>query len=61
MEEYSEGKIHKSDPDYQGTKNTRIGRMEFVYAMNEHEIANVYSVMFELPSKNVHKKYTFTN
>ena len=45
----------------QARGNTRISRTEFVYAMNEQVIANVYSVMFELPSKNVRKKFTFTN
>ena len=60
LEEYSEGKIHKSEPEpgnrnvnavyfvNQARGNTRISRIEFVYAMNEHAIANVYS--FELPS-----------
>ena len=60
VEEYSEGKIHKSEPELgngnvntvyfvnQARGNTRISRTEFVYAMNEHAIANVYS--FELPS-----------
>ena len=60
VEEYSEGKIHKSEPEpgnvnvntvyfvNQARENTRISRTEFVYAMNEHAIANVYS--FELPS-----------
>ena len=73
MEEYPEGKIHKSEPEpgngnantvyfvTQVRGNTRISRMEFVYAMNEHAIANVYSVIFELPCWNVRKKYTFTN
>ena len=58
MEEYSEGKIHKSEPERgngnvntvysvnQARENTRISRTEFVYAMNEHTIANVYSVIF---------------
>ena len=62
VEEYSEGKIHKSEPEpgngnvntvffvTRARGNTRISRMEFVYAMNEHAIANVYSVIFELPS-----------
>ena len=62
MEEYSEGKIHKSEPEpwngnvntvnfvNQARRNTRISRTEFVYAMNEHAIANVYSVIFELSS-----------
>ena len=62
MEEYSEGKIHKSEPEPANRKvntvyfvnqargNTRISRTEFVYAMNEHAIANVYSVIFELPA-----------
>ena len=63
MEEYSEGKIHKSEPEPgNGNVNTvafvnqargileSISHMEFVYAMNEHAIANVYSVIFELPS-----------
>ena len=62
VEEYSEGKIHKSEPEpgngnvntvsfvNQARGNTRISRMEFVYSMNEHAIANVYSVIFELPS-----------
>ena len=62
MEEYSEGKIHKSEPEpgngnvntvyfiNQARGNTRISRTEFVYVMNEHAIANVYSVIFELPS-----------
>ena len=62
VEEYSEGKIHKSEPEpgngnvntvyfvNQTRGNTRISRTEFVYAMNEHAIANVYSVIFELPS-----------
>ena len=73
MEEYSEGKIHKSEPEpgngnvnslcfvNQDRENTRISRTEFVYAMNEYAIANVYSVIFELPSENVRKKHTFTN
>ena len=59
-EEYSEGKIHKSEPEpgnrnvdtvsfvHQVRGNTRISCMEFVFAMNEHAIANVYSVIFEL-------------
>ena len=46
MEEYSEGKIHKSEPETgngnvntvyfvnQARGNTRISRAEFVYAMN---------------------------
>ena len=54
MEEYSEGKIHKSEPEQgngnvntayflnQARGNTRISRTDFVYAMNEHAIANVY-------------------
>ena len=63
LEEYSEGKIHKSEPEprngnvntvyfvhNQARGNTRISHMEFVYAMNEHAIADVYSVIFELPS-----------
>ena len=62
VEEYSEGKIHKSEPEpgngnvntvyfvNQATGNTRISRTEFVYAMNEQAIENVYSVTFELPS-----------
>ena len=62
MEEYSEGKIHKTEPKpwngnintvsyvNQARGNTRISRMEFVYAMKEHAIANVYSVIFGLPS-----------
>ena len=63
VEEYSEGKIHKSEPEpvngnvnteyfvNQARGNTRISRTpEFVYAMNEHAIANVYSVIFELPA-----------
>ena len=62
MEEYSDGKVHKSEPEpgngnvntvsfvTQARGNTRISRMEFVYAMNEHAITNVYSVIFELPS-----------
>ena len=68
MEECSEGKTHKSEPEpgngnvntvsfvNQARGNTRISRMEFVYAMNEHAIANVYSVIFELPSLSVPKK-----
>ena len=51
MEEYSEGKIHKSDPEpgnrnvdtvyfvNQARGNTRISRTELVYTMNEHAIA----------------------
>ena len=62
MEEYSEGKIHKSEPQpgngnvntaysvNRARENTRISRTEFVYGMNEHTIANVYSVIFKLPS-----------
>ena len=62
VEEYSEGNIHKSKPESgngnvntlyfvnQARGNTQISRTEFVYAMNEHAIANVYSVIFELPS-----------
>ena len=74
MEEYSQGKIHKSEPEpanenvntvyfvNQARGNTQISRTEFVYAMNEHATANVYSVIFELPAyNNVRKKYTFTN
>ena len=57
MEEYSEGKIHKSEPEpgnrnvntvsfvNQARGNTRISGTEFVYA-----IANVYSVIVQLPS-----------
>ena len=55
VEEYSEGKIHKSEPEpgngnvntlyfvNQDRGNTWISRMEFVYdeVMNEHTIANV--------------------
>ena len=56
------GKIHKSEPEpgnanvntayfvNQARGNIRISRTEFVYVMNEHLIANVYSVIFELPS-----------
>ena len=56
------GKIHKSEPKpgngnvntvyfvNQARGNTRISRTEFVYAINEHAIANVYSVTFELPA-----------
>ena len=63
MEEYSEGKVHKSEPEPgNGNVNTVYfvtqarGILEsvawsfIVYAMNEHAIANVYSVIFELPS-----------
>ena len=62
MEEYSEGKIHKSEPEpgnrnvntvsfvNQARGNSQISRTEFNFAMNEHAIANVYSVIFELPS-----------
>ena len=62
VEEYSEGKIHKSEPEpgnrnvntvyfvNQARGNTRISSTEFVYVMNEHVIVNVYSVIFELPS-----------
>ena len=62
MEEYSEGKIHKGETEpanenvntvyvvNQGRENTRISRVEIVYAMNEHAIANVYSVIFEFPA-----------
>ena len=62
MEEYSEGKIHKSEPEpangkvttvyfvNQARENTRVSRTEFVYTMNKHTIANVYSVIFELPA-----------
>ena len=60
VEEYSEGKIHKSKPEpgngnvntlyfvNQARRNTRISRTEFVYAMNEHVIANVFSVILIL-------------
>ena len=53
MEEYSEGKIHKSEPEpgngnvntvyfvKQARGNTQISHMEFVYAMNEHAIAKL--------------------
>ena len=62
MEECSEGKIHKSEPEpgnrnvntvsfvNQARGNTRISGTEFVYAMNKHAIANVYSVIVQLPS-----------
>ena len=56
VEEYSEGKIHKSEPKpgnghvntvyfvIQARGNTRISRTAFVrfVTMNEHAIANVY-------------------
>ena len=57
MEEYSEGNIHKSEPELgngnvntvyfvnRARGNTRISRTEFVYAVNEHAIANVYSFL----------------
>ena len=60
--EYFEGKIHKSEPEpgngnvytvyfvNQAGGNTRISRTEFVYAMNDHAMANVFSVIFELPA-----------
>ena len=60
VEEYSEGRIHESEPEpgngnvntvyfvNQARGNTQISHTEFVYAMNEHTIANVYS--FELSS-----------
>ena len=53
MEEYSESKIQKSEPEpgnanvntvyfvIQARGNTRISRTQFV-SMNEHAIANVY-------------------
>ena len=55
MKEYSEGKIHKNEPEpgnrnvntvyfvNQARGNARISRMGFVYdeVMNEHAIANV--------------------
>ena len=62
VEKHSEGKIHKSEPEpgngnvntvyfvNQARGNTQISRTEFVYVMNKHEIANVYSVIIELPS-----------
>ena len=34
----------------QARGNTRISRTKFVYAINEYAIANVYSVIFELPA-----------
>ena len=58
VEEYSEGKIHKSEPEpgngnvntvyfvNQARGNTRISCTEFVYKINEHAIAN----LFELPA-----------
>ena len=64
MEEYSEGKIHTSEPETgkgnvntvyfvnQAWGNTRISRTaEFVYDewLNEHAIANV-DLEFELPA-----------
>ena len=62
MEEYSEGKIHKSEPEpgngnvntvyfvlNRARRNTRISRTEFVYAMNEHAIANVYALVIGFP------------
>ena len=54
MEEYSEGKIHKDEPEpgngnvntvyfvNQARGNSQISRTEFVYAMNEHAVANAY-------------------
>ena len=68
MEEYSEGKIHKTEPKpgnenvsyvNQARGNTRISRMEFVYAMKEHVIANVYSVIFGLFVKNIILQISF--
>ena len=64
MEEYSEGKIHKSEPEpgngnvntvyfvNQARGNAQMSRTDFVYAMNEHSITNVHSVIFELSSSS---------
>ena len=60
MEEYFEGKIHKSEPEpgngnvntvyfvTQARGNARISRTESVYTMNEHAITNVYSVIYNI-------------
>ena len=67
MEQYSEGKINKSEPKpgngnvntvyfiIQARGNTRISRTVFVY--NERALTYISASCFE----NVRKKYTFTN
>ena len=40
------GNVNTAYSVNQARENTRISRTEFVYAMNGHTIANVYSVIF---------------
>ena len=74
VEEYSEGTIHKGEPEprngnvntvyfvyfiNQARGNTRISRTEFTY---DEACDCKWLLIFELPASNsVRKKYTFTN
>ena len=70
MEEYSEGRVHKSEPESrngnvntvyfnnQARGNSRISRTEFVYDEREHAMANFYFI-FELPAQNMFVKIYF--
>ena len=71
LEEYSEGTIHKDEPEArnrnvntvyfinQARGNTWISQMEF---MMKDAIAKLWLLISELPAyNNVRKKYTFTN
>ena len=68
MEEYSEGRVYKSEPEPRNGNvntvyfnnrargNSRISRTEFVYDEREHAMANFY---FELPAQNMFVKIYF--
>ena len=71
MEEYSEGRVHKSEPEprngnvntvyfnNQARGNSPISRTEFVYDEREHAMANFYFNIFELPAQNMFVKIYF--
>ena len=72
VEEYSEGRVHKSEPEprngnvntvylnNQARGNSRISRTEFVYDEREHAMANFYLYLNFL-LRICSQKYTFTN
>ena len=72
MEEYSQGKIHKSEPK---PGNENVNTVYFViqageilesvarrlFTMNEHAILQLLTYVWASCLENVRKKYTFTN
>ena len=71
MEEYSDGRLHKSEPEplnenvntvcliNRARGNTRISRTEFVYDERAHDCKCL--LIFELPAQNMFVKCPFTN